>query len=149
LLNLCEGNTSHFCTGKGLPATLEDIVVIERALTRRMFDMNAHDIDEVGGFERRIRLMEDLEAQQWADRERELNLIMEYKMKLVNKALSDLRNDALNLITTKMEKALEESQKNAAYELARIRHNYLRGKKCILCARNLKCETFTFNLGIL
>lgn len=56
--------------GKGLPFSLEDIIVIERALSKRMLESQNNGLDEAQGFEQRIQLMEELEAQQWADREK-------------------------------------------------------------------------------
>jgi hypothetical protein len=58
--------------GKGLPFTLEDIVVIERALSRRILERTNRltEAEDDKGFENRIKLMEQLEAQQWADREK-------------------------------------------------------------------------------
>jgi len=50
--------------------SLEDIVVIERALTRRMLEYVEKDQPDVEDFEKRIKVMEELEAQQWIDREK-------------------------------------------------------------------------------
>ncbi len=55
---------------KGLPFSLDDIVVIERALSKRSLEYVDHAMEDEKDFERRIKLMEELEAQQWADREK-------------------------------------------------------------------------------
>lgn len=61
---------NDFLSGKGLPFTLDDIVVIERALSRRILEHTDRIAEDKKGFETRIKLMEELEAQQWADREK-------------------------------------------------------------------------------
>lgn len=45
-------------------------MIIERALTKRIMEHANTDIENEKDFERRIKLMEELEAQQWADREK-------------------------------------------------------------------------------
>lgn len=55
---------------KGLPFSLDDIVIIERALSKRQLEYVDREVENEKDFEKRIKLMEELEAQQWADREK-------------------------------------------------------------------------------
>lgn len=45
-------------------------MVIERALSKRALENTERSADDTTSFEARIKLLEELEAQQWADREK-------------------------------------------------------------------------------
>jgi len=105
--------------------------VIERALTRRMLESGSHDVEDDAQFDKRVKLMEELEAQQWADREKELNQIMVQKLDIVSKLLLDLKNKIANEHTMKLERAFEIEKKRNAKVLAAVKHDYLRGTRCL------------------
>ena len=107
---------------------LEDIVVIERALTRRLLEMGSQENEDDADFLKRVRLMEELEAQQWADREKELNRVMNQKLDIVNRLLADVRNRITNDQTMRLERTFDDERKRNAKVLATVKHNYLRGK---------------------
>ena len=128
-------------TGRGLPATLDDIVTIERALTRRLIeidDKSAKVNNE--DFKKRLKLMEKLEAQQWEDRERELERIRQFKQQVVTRRLNELRQRMARDATLKLERIFEKKKKENAQTLQAIKMDYLRRKLTVQRLQNV-CQS--------
>lgn len=113
--------------GRGLPATLDDIVTIERALTRRLIEIDDRSTKvNKEDFKKRLKLMEKLEAQQWEDRERELERIRQFKQEVVTRRLNELRQRMARDATLKLERIFEKKKKENAKRLQAIKLDYLR-----------------------
>ena len=65
---LCTG------TGKGLPAGLAEVEMIERAREKRRWEEGLPPIDDPTQFERRRDMMEEQERKEWEHRENEIKL---------------------------------------------------------------------------
>ena len=58
--------------GKGLPAGLAEVEMIERARAKRAWEATLPPLNDTSQLERRKKMMEDMEHQEWALREREI-----------------------------------------------------------------------------
>ncbi|CAG7731042.1 unnamed protein product [Allacma fusca] len=112
--------------GKGLPATLDDIVNIERALTRRLIEMNDRMPNKREDFVQRVRLMEKLEAQQWQDREKELEKIRALKWEVVSRQLTEMKSRMARDQTSRLEKIFLKKKHENNEKLNKIKLQYLR-----------------------
>ncbi|CAL8111649.1 unnamed protein product [Orchesella dallaii] len=113
---------------KGLPFSLDDIVIIERALSKRILEHVDRDIESENAkdFERRIKLMEELEAQQWADREKELDKVCQRKMELTSRLLQEYSSRVSNDHTMRLEKLLHQLKQQTQKSFQTIKHQYFR-----------------------
>ncbi|ODN06664.1 Protein MAATS1, partial [Orchesella cincta] len=113
---------------KGLPFSLDDIVIIERALSKRILEHVDRDIETENqkDFERRIKLMEELEAQQWADREKELDKVCQRKMELTSRLLQEYSARVSNDHTMRLEKLLHQLKQQTQKSFQTIKHQYFR-----------------------
>ena len=59
-------------SGKGLPAGLAEVEMIERARTKRAWEATLPPLNDVSQLEKRKRMMDEMERKEWALREREI-----------------------------------------------------------------------------
>ncbi len=64
---MCPNNV-----GRGLPAGLAEVEMIDRARMRRAWEAQLPPIDDASQFEKRRRMMEEMEREEWAFREKEI-----------------------------------------------------------------------------
>jgi len=115
--------------GKGLPPTLDYIASIEKALARRISEMAKHNVDDEEEFMEQSKVMEELEAHLWAEREKELKAIMIQKSEIMKRMRHDLQVKIGNMDSLKLEKVFDSEKKKNTIVLGHIRHKYLRGKE--------------------
>lgn len=100
---------AHLTYGHGLPASADEIQMIQRAREKREFEENLPPITDEASFEERKRLLEERELKEWAVREEEMRKEQE---------------DRLNVL---IETLKERERKNE--ELARVRVEAVRSEK--------------------
>jgi hypothetical protein len=57
---------------KGLPAGLAEVEMIERARIKRAWEATLPEVTDQESFERRLKMMEEMELKEWAERELEI-----------------------------------------------------------------------------
>lgn len=60
------------CTGRGLPAGVAEVEMIERARAKRAWEASLPHLDDLGAMGKRRRMMEEQERKEWAFREQEI-----------------------------------------------------------------------------
>ena len=61
-----------FFTGRGLPAGLAEVEMIERARAKRAWEATLPPLSDVSQLEKRRKMMDEMERQEWALREQEI-----------------------------------------------------------------------------
>eukprot|EP01137_Pigoraptor_chileana_P011280 Opistho-2@61878 len=74
--------------GRGLPATLAEVEMIERARAKRAWEATLPGLSEPGGFELRRKMMEEMELQEWKEREAEIQRIQEARLEVLKQVLA-------------------------------------------------------------
>lgn len=104
-------------------------MTIERALTRRTAEMTKTAMDNEAEYIKHSRMVEELEAHFWAEREKDLYRIMEQKKEIMKKLRHDMTFKMANMSTHKLERIWDsEKQKNIRI-LHHVRYTHLRGKE--------------------
>jgi len=68
-----ESEYQHcLCTGRGLPAGLAEVEMIERARAKRAWEATLPPLNDVSQLDKRRKMMDEMERQEWALREREI-----------------------------------------------------------------------------
>lgn len=57
------------CSGQGLPAGLAEVEMIERARAKQAWEATLPPLDDLSQLDKRRRMMEEMEAKEWAFRE--------------------------------------------------------------------------------
>ena len=58
--------------GRGLPAGLAEVEMIERARAKRAWEATLPPLNDVSQLDKRRKMMDEMERQEWALREREI-----------------------------------------------------------------------------
>lgn len=84
--------------GQGLPAGMAELEMIERARTKRVWEQSLPIVTDQASFERRLKMMEDMELQEWNDREVEIKKLQEARIEVLELVIRERErnNDALN-----------------------------------------------------
>ncbi|XP_053299580.1 cilia- and flagella-associated protein 91 [Pleuronectes platessa] len=94
--------------GRGLPAGLAEVEMIERARAKRVWEASLPPLDDLGQLDRRRRMMEEMEAEEWAFREKEIQKLQESRL----------------VVLTDLLMQRDEAQRHMTDQ--RLRHSYLK-----------------------
>ncbi|KAJ3413697.1 Cilia- and flagella-associated protein 91 [Chytridiales sp. JEL 0842] len=73
--------------GAGLPAGMAELEMIERARAKRAWEaMLPHVVDQET-FEKRLKMMEEMELREWQDREEEIRRLQEARLQILSKVI--------------------------------------------------------------
>ncbi|XP_024915753.1 cilia- and flagella-associated protein 91 [Cynoglossus semilaevis] len=84
--------------GRGLPAGLVEVEMIERARARRAWESSLPPLDDLSQLDKRRRTMEEMEAKEWAFREGEIQRLQEIRLAVLQDLLMQ-RDQAQNQMT--------------------------------------------------
>jgi len=112
--------------GKGLPAGLAEVEMIERARQKREFEAALPPITDEASFELRKKMMEDQELREWAHRENEIDKLQEERLALLHAAIHerDQENEFLSeqrVEALRQRKLEEKDQSIASIQQRRIK----------------------------
>uniref|UniRef100_A0A3Q2PQ84 Cilia- and flagella-associated protein 91 n=1 Tax=Fundulus heteroclitus TaxID=8078 RepID=A0A3Q2PQ84_FUNHE len=100
--------------GRGLPAGLAEVEMIERARAKRLWEASLPPLHDRSQLDKRRRMMEEMEAKEWAFREGEIQKLQEARLAVLEELL----------------KQRDEAQKDAKYDrLAQIYSKHLRDRE--------------------
>ena len=74
--------------GKGLPAGLAEVEMIERARAKRSWEATLPPLNDVAQLDKRQKMMDEMERKEWALREREIEKLVYYILLLIDFGLS-------------------------------------------------------------
>lgn len=63
--------------GRGLPAGLAEVEMIERARAKRAWEATLPPLNDVSQLDKRRRMMDEMERKEWALREQEIEKLVE------------------------------------------------------------------------
>jgi len=100
--------------GAGLPVGLAEIEMIERARLKRAWEATLPKVVDKKSYQKRLKMMEAMELQEWKEREEEIE---------------SLQNERLKILTQVIKKREEENEKYNNERLAKIWQKKLQEKK--------------------
>ncbi|CAF0885951.1 unnamed protein product [Adineta steineri] len=74
---------------KGLPAGLAEVEMIERARAKRQWEASLPPLDDPQQWEKRFKMMSDMERHEWLLRENEIEKLQNLRIELLEKMLKD------------------------------------------------------------
>ncbi|KAM8855259.1 cilia- and flagella-associated protein 91 isoform 2-T2 [Spinachia spinachia] len=127
--------------GRGLPAGLAEVEMIERARAKRAWEATLPPLDDLSQLDKRRRMMEVMEVKEWAFREGEIHKLQEARLTVLkdllrqrDEAQKDVTKDRLNHIYAKHKKDKET-------KLNKIHNDYVRSlRKLEAKRRNVEGE---------
>uniref|UniRef100_A0A665U841 Cilia- and flagella-associated protein 91 n=1 Tax=Echeneis naucrates TaxID=173247 RepID=A0A665U841_ECHNA len=122
--------------GHGLPAGLPEVEMIVRARAKQAWEASLPPLSDLSQLDKRRRMMEEMEAKEWAFREGEIQKLQETRLAVLkdllkqrDEAQKEVTNERLNQIYSKLQKDKEIKQQ-------KLQNDYLRSvrklEKCFL-----------------
>ncbi|XP_040004302.1 cilia- and flagella-associated protein 91 isoform X2 [Xiphias gladius] len=115
-----------FTWGRGLPAGLAEVEMIERARAKRVWEASLPPPDDLSQLDKRRRMMEEMEAKEWAFREREIQKLQEMRLTVLKDLLRQ-RDEAQKEVTNeRLNQIYSKHQKDKETKLHKIHNDYIR-----------------------
>ncbi|XP_042351125.1 cilia- and flagella-associated protein 91 [Plectropomus leopardus] len=128
--------------GRGLPAGLAEVEMIERARVKRAWEASLPPLNDLSQLDKRRRMMEEMEAQEWAFREAEIQKLQDARLAVLkdllrqrDEAQKEVTNERLNQIYSKLLKEKETKQQKIHSDYIRslrkleVKHRNVEGKR--------------------
>ncbi|KAI9209223.1 solute carrier, TRAMD3 or PAT1-domain-containing protein [Polychytrium aggregatum] len=84
--------------GSGLPVGMAELEMIERARSKRAWEATLPKVVDQESFEKRLRMMEEMELKEWQEREEEIRKLQEARLEILAKVIKKRseENEAMN-----------------------------------------------------
>ncbi|NWH74972.1 CFA91 protein, partial [Piaya cayana] len=110
--------------GRGLPAGLAEVEMIERAREKRAWEATLPDINDTSQIKKRRKMMEAMERKEWAFREQEIEKLQEVQLKVLMKLLQRWQKNQNELDTKRLDDHWQNYQKTKEEKFKKIQHDY-------------------------
>ncbi|GCC24429.1 hypothetical protein chiPu_0002830 [Chiloscyllium punctatum] len=112
------------CTGRGLPAGLAEVEMIERARAKRAWEATLPPLSDRSQLEKRKRMMEAMERNEWAFREQEIEKLQEIRLDVLMKLLSqrEAKQQEMNVKRVDSIWSKLQQKKGVAIKKIRLKH---------------------------
>nr|XP_009687945.1 PREDICTED: protein MAATS1 [Struthio camelus australis] len=117
--------------GRGLPAGLAEVEMIERAREKRAWEATLPPLDNPSQIAKRRKMMDDMEKKEWAFREQEIEKLQEVRLEVLKKLLSRRKEQQNELDVKRLDAHWQNHQKAKEEKVKKIQHD------CALMVRKL------------
>ncbi|XP_029876852.1 cilia- and flagella-associated protein 91 isoform X4 [Aquila chrysaetos chrysaetos] len=117
--------------GRGLPAGLAEVEMIERAREKRAWEATLPTMDSTSQITKRRKMMDDMERKEWAFREQEIEKLQEVRLEVLKKLLQRREKNQNELDAKRLDDHWQNHQKAKEEKIKKIQHD------CALMLRKL------------
>ncbi|NXR08029.1 CFA91 protein, partial [Semnornis frantzii] len=117
--------------GRGLPAGLAEVEMIERAREKRAWEATLPAMDSVSNIAKRRKMMDDMERKEWAFREQEIEKLQEARLELLKELLRRQVENQNKLNAKRLDDHWQNHQKAKEEKIKKIQRD------CALMLRKL------------
>ena len=119
---LCLFVNTTTIPGQGLPAGLNEVIMIERARSKREWEKTLPTIVDESSKEERVRMMEEQDAMEWKWREEEIEEIQKARLQKLEQYFVERDDENINKVNAKLESVLaKQEQRKATRDFKRQR----------------------------
>ncbi|GFO15944.1 cilia- and flagella-associated protein 91 [Plakobranchus ocellatus] len=112
--------------GRGLPAGLAEVEMIERARTKRAWEATLPPLNDVSQLEKRRKMMDEMERQEWALREQEIEKLQQARLDVLKQLLKQREENHQELNIKRLDKLWAIKQKNKEHRIKKIRNEHIK-----------------------
>ncbi|XP_030012744.1 cilia- and flagella-associated protein 91 isoform X2 [Sphaeramia orbicularis] len=112
--------------GRGLPAGLAEVEMIEWMRAKRAWEASLPLLDDLSQLARRRRMMEEMEAKEWAFREGEIQRLQEARLSVLRDLLKQRDETQKEATNERLNQIHAKKQKDKDTKLHRIHNEYIR-----------------------
>ncbi|NXN17293.1 CFA91 protein, partial [Indicator maculatus] len=117
--------------GRGLPAGLAEVEMIERAREKRAWEANLPAMDSASNITKRRKMMDHMERKEWAFREQEIEKLQEVRLEVLKKLLQRQEETQNKLNAKRLDYHWQNHQKAKEEKIKKI------NRDCALMLRKL------------
>jgi len=112
--------------GRGLPAGLAEVEMIERARAKRAWEANLPPLSDTSQLEKRRRMMDEMERKEWALREHEIEKLQEARLEVLKQLLKQREQNHQELNIKRLDKLWAVKQKTKESKVKKIRTEHIK-----------------------
>ncbi|XP_053185008.1 cilia- and flagella-associated protein 91 [Scomber japonicus] len=112
--------------GRGLPAGLAEVEMIERARAKQAWEATLPPLDDLSQLDKRRRMMEEMEAKEWAFREGEIQKLQEARLAVLTDLLRQRDGTQKEVTNERLNQIYSRYRKDKETKLHKIRNDYTR-----------------------
>ncbi|XP_027734701.1 cilia- and flagella-associated protein 91 isoform X2 [Empidonax traillii] len=117
--------------GRGLPAGLEEMAMIDRAREKRAWEASLPPMDSPSNTAKRLKMMEEMERKEWAFREQEIEKLQKIRLEVLKKMLRRREENQDKVDAKRLCDYWQNRQRTREEKIKKIRHD------CALMLRKL------------
>lgn len=112
--------------GRGLPAGLAEVEMIERARAKRAWEATLPPLSDVSQLDKRRRMMDEMERKEWALREQEIEKLQEARLEVLKQLLKKREENHQELNIKRLDKLWSKKQKEKEAKIKKIRNEHIK-----------------------
>ncbi|XP_043852506.1 cilia- and flagella-associated protein 91 isoform X1 [Dromiciops gliroides] len=124
--------------GRGLPAGLAEVEMIERAREKRAWEATLPPLSNDALFNKRRKMMNDMERKEWAFREHEIEKLQELQLEVLKQLLKKREDDQNEVNIKRLNAQWSELQEEKEEKLSKIRHAHVSALRKMMKERNVE-----------
>ncbi|NXI58041.1 CFA91 protein, partial [Chloroceryle aenea] len=110
--------------GRGLPAGLAEVEMIERAREKRAWEAALPAMDSASHIAKRRKMMDDMERKEWAFREQEIEKLQAVRLEVLKKLLQRREENQNELDAKRLDDHWQNHQKAKEEKFKKIQHDF-------------------------
>lgn len=111
--------------GRGLPAGQAEVEMIERAREKRAWEATLPSLSDISQFEKRRRMMNEMERKEWAFREQEIEKLQEIRLEVLKELLKKRDKNQNEVNTKRLNAQWSKLQEAKEAKLAKIQRTHV------------------------
>uniref|UniRef100_A0A8C1B0L6 Cilia- and flagella-associated protein 91 n=1 Tax=Cyprinus carpio carpio TaxID=630221 RepID=A0A8C1B0L6_CYPCA len=111
--------------GRGLPAGLAEVEMIERARMKRAWEATLPPLNDLSQLDKRRRMMEEMERKEWAFREKEIEKLQEARLTLLVQLLRQREEKQEEVKMDRLDVSFSQHQQEKEAQIKKIRNDYI------------------------
>ncbi|NXI67866.1 CFA91 protein, partial [Anseranas semipalmata] len=111
--------------GRGLPAGLDEVEMIERAREKRAWEATLPAMDSASQIAKRRKMMDEMERKEWAFREQEIEKLQEVRLRVLKKLLQRREEKQNELDAKRLDDHWQNHQKAKKEKIKKIQHDFV------------------------
>uniref|UniRef100_H3B261 Cilia- and flagella-associated protein 91 n=1 Tax=Latimeria chalumnae TaxID=7897 RepID=H3B261_LATCH len=112
--------------GRGLPAGLAEVEMIERARAKRAWEATLPPMNDKSQLDKRRRMMDEMERKEWALREWEIEQLQEVRLEVLEKLLKEREQRQQDLNVTRLNARWLKCQREREQKVKKIRKEHIK-----------------------
>ncbi|XP_052420496.1 cilia- and flagella-associated protein 91 [Carassius gibelio] len=121
--------------GRGLPAGLAEVEMIERARLKRAWEATLPPLNDLSQLDKRRRMMEEMERKEWAFRENEIEKLQEARLTLLVQLLRQREEKQEEVKMDRLDVSFSQNQQEKEAHIKKIRNEYIISLRKLLAKR--------------